>query len=64
MTEALQVNEKTKITSERVEIILNNLELPSETLSELTDGLSAEVEELVKDVERKVLIETQYHDHT
>ena len=61
MTETLQVSEKTKITSERVEIILNNLELPAEKLSEMTDGLSVAVVELVKGVERKGLRGPQYN---
>jgi hypothetical protein len=62
MTEtAVKEDEKTRITSERVETIINNLELPAERLSELTDGLSVEAVDIIKDVERKGLRGPQHN---
>lgn len=42
---------KVKITEGRVNLILDNLELPAEQLSELTDGLTVKIIELIKRLE-------------
>lgn len=42
---------KVKITEGRVNLILDNLELPAEELNELTDGLTVKIIELIKRLE-------------
>ena len=50
-----RTSEKTEITKERVETILNNMDTPAEELRESTDGLTLPVIRLIKDVAREGL---------
>ncbi|MBS3789278.1 hypothetical protein KGY79_13925 [Candidatus Bipolaricaulota bacterium] len=47
--------EKTEITGGRVKIVTQNMDLPNEKLSEMTDGLSEPVIGIIKHVEREGL---------